>query len=298
MQKPALKASEATHYAWASRVGTYAAVPAAYQGFFRPLQAQGRNFPYTLLTPAYHSFIDGSPEKVVCDLGGELAILEKRGATYLETRFPFADITCLETQVVLLDSRIRVSGFSSPGYTTATLRFNTVTDHLFAPLLEAMRRGAADVQGTGLASGGDDFLCWMRLNYKFMHYARRSLLEGETLIQSLLGNEIRRPALTILGHTLYRLAAPAKAIILTDRELILIRDEAHRLGEAHYGGVWDYLPLRRVADLSLDEMSGDLLRLTIRLAGEMRLECVFEQVSRPEIEMLLVRFAEVQPDRR
>jgi hypothetical protein len=292
-----LTAAELTRSSWARPVEAYAALPTAYQGFFQPLQAQGRDFPYTLLTPAYQTLNDCSPEKLVCNLGDEIVILEQRGAACLETRFPLADITCLEARVMLLDSRIRVSGFSRQGFTTAVLRFNTVTDYLFAPLLEAIRRGAAGIPGTGLASAGAAFQAWKRQNYKLMSYARRSLLDGESLSASLLQNEIRRPLLTVLGRTYYRLAAPALAAILTDHELILIREETHRQGEAHYGGIWDFLPLSRVAALSLSEKDSSLLRLNIRLAGELRLECLVEQASRREIGALLERFAEMQPGR-
>ena len=48
----------------------------------------------------------------------------------------------------------------------------------------------------------------------------------------------------------------AHLVILTDSELIVIRDDPSSpasCDDTHYGGVWDYLPLSRVCEASLDE---------------------------------------------
>ena len=68
-----------------------------------------------------------------------------------------------------------------------------------------------------------------------MNYAKRSLLGGEKVIQAIFQPEIRARVFTVLGKSFYRMVSPAKAIIFTDGELIAIREEERRVGEAGTG---------------------------------------------------------------
>ena len=91
----------------------------------------------------------------------------------------------------------------------------------------------------------------------------------------------------------------AHLVILTDSELIVIRDDPSSpasCDDTHYGGVWDYLPLSRVCEASLDEHpTGPALLL--RLPGDERFEVLFSPASRSEAERLCAYIQAASPAR-
>ncbi len=104
---------------------------------------------------------------------------------------------------------------------------------------------------------------------------------------------IRAPKLTLLGKTFYRTISPAHMSILTDRELIVIREDTRWSDEVKYGGVWDYIPLERIISLSEIEKGNGLLELTIQVPESARLELVFQASARRNIDQFLVQFREM-----
>lgn len=163
---------------------------------------------------------------------------------------------------------------------SSTLRFNAVTDYLFEPLLARTRQAAGESPDVA-SSELEKFDNWSQLNYKFMMLARHSLLGGETVLQAFLQPEIRLPVFTLLGITFYRTASLTHAGILTDREIIMIREDYW------YGGIQEYLPLRNVVALSLSERENGLLALCIQLSGDIQLEYLLESTAKQEIHKFL-----------
>lgn len=296
---PLSGAYEQTRTSWAKSIESYDAVPDVYRGFFAPLLADGQAFPYTVLTPSYEGFIHRTTEKLVCDLGHEICVLERKGNTFDTQRYPLEGISYVEFRAVLLDSHFKICGVTSRGVpASSTLRFNTVTDYLFTPLLERIRLAGADSKGAPPGLESKEFSHWIHLNYKFMNLARHSLLGGDRVVHAVLQPEIRTHVLTVLGRTYYRVVSPTHAAILTDRELIVIREEAWRGGEDRYGGIWDYVPLNKIVMLSLSEKVGNLLALSIQLPEGVYLDCLFEASAKPEVEQLLERFRELTTARQ
>ena len=279
--------AERTKASWARHIPTYAAVPPAYQAFFEPLQAAGQDLPYAVLAPSREGFLHRVAEKLVCVLGQELHVLEKAGNTLQAHCFPLTAISYVEFRAVLLDAHVKICGLADrDAPACCTIRFNAVGDYLFRPIVETIRRAAT---GAGEADRGWEragFEHLVRVNYKFMSYARHSLLPGETVVQSILQPEIREGVLTLLGRTYHRSISPTHMAILTDCELITIREEQHR-GADRYGGVWTYVPLKKIVALSLAEQEGGLLRLSIALPAGASLDSLFEASARQELGQLI-----------
>jgi hypothetical protein len=291
---PLLGAYEQTRASWAKSIASYDAVPNAYKDFFEPLLADGRAFPYAVLTPSYEGFIHRTTEKLICDLGHEICVLERKGSTFDARSYPLDGISYVEVRTVLLDSHFKICGVTSRGVPdSSTLRFNTVTERLFTPILKRIRLANVDPKDAAPSLESERFNHWIRLNYKFMNYARHSLLGREKVVQAILQPEIRASVLTVLGRTYYRVISPTHAAILTDRELIIIREEARQSGVDRYGGIWDYIPLNKIVTLSLSEKNGDLLALSIQLPESVRLESLFQASAKREVEQLLERFREL-----
>ncbi len=288
---PQLSASEQTRSTWARLIESYADVPAVYQDFFEPALGVGREFPYTLLIPATEGKLFRTRELLLCDFEDGIHLLESSGSSYEARCYPLQGISYLEVRTILLDTRIKITGLTETGApASSTLRINSACSHLFAPLLERMRLAADGAPGTLQSPHPGVFDHWNRLNYKFMNYARGSLLGGDRVMHAILQPEIRANQVTLLGRTFYRTIAPALACILTERELILIREDIRLVGGHRYGGIWDYIPLGVVTDMALNDRDDRLLVLAIRLPGSAPLEFQFQAAARPEIEQLLDTF--------
>ena len=291
---PTKSAVEQTKSSWAKPIKSYDAVPVVYKGFFNPFKTDGRPFPYTVLTPTYEGFIHRATEKLICDLGREIYVLEKRGNTFEAQCYPLQGIIYVEFRTILLDSYIKINGVRGDGVlTSSTLKFNSVTEYLFTPFVERIRLATVYSKDEVPSSELEKFDKWVRLNYKFMNFAKRSLLGGEKVIHTILQPEILASVVTVLGKTYYRTVFPTHVIMLTDRELIIIREEARRSGNERYGGIWDYIPLNKIVTLSLGERDSNLLVLSIKMVESDRLECLLQASKKGEIDQLLDRFREL-----
>jgi len=291
---PTLSAAEQTKLSWAKPIESHTAVPNAYQDFFEPFLADGRGFPYSVLTPSYEGFIHRTTEKLICDFGHEIYVLERSGNTFEAQCYPLEGISYVEVRTILLDSCIKISGVTRQGIPAfSTFKFNSVTDFLFTPILERIRLAAVDSKDAVQSSELEKFDHWVRLNYKFMNYAKRSLLGGEKVIHTILQPEIRASVLTVLGKTYYRTISPTHVSILTDRELIMIREEERHSGEDKYGGIWDYIPLNKIVTLSLRGKDNNLLILSIHLPEGACLEYLFQASAEREINQILDRLREL-----
>ena len=164
---------------------------------------------------------------------------------------------------------------------------------MFRPVLEKIRLAAVDTQKATQSSESDQFDRWARLSYKFMNFAKRSILGGESVIHTMLQTEIRASLWTLLGKTYYRTISPTHVSILTDRELILIREEVRLGREDRYGGIWDYIPLQKIVKMSVRERGNDLLVLSIQLSEGENLECVYKACAGQEISRFLEQYQEL-----
>jgi hypothetical protein len=131
------------------------------------------------------------------------------------------------------------------------------------------------------------------VNFKFMNLARRSLLDGEKIVQFILQPEIQEKVLTFLNKTYDRTISATHMSILTDCELIVIREDVTQRKEDRYGGIWDYIPLKKIKSLSVSEKADTLLGLNIQIPEEMSFELLFQVSAKDELNQFLTRFEEL-----
>lgn len=291
-QKPTAKFDTVpTRWSWARQIESYDAVPDTYKSFFDPFLAAGRTFPYTVQTPAFDRFLSKSTEKLVCDLGDEIVVLERYGEKFNVQRYPIEGISYFEVRSVLLDSQIKICGLNKDGvHTSSMFKFNSVTDYLLEPILQRARLARVDARNIGQDSEADKFDHLMMVNFKFMNYARHSVLAGEKVVHFILQPEIQGKILTILGKTYYRTIHPTRMVILTDRELIIIQEEKAQMGKGKYGGTWTYIPLSKIEKLYASTRDDNLLVLSIQLPGDTSLEVPFQVSAKEEVDQLLVSY--------
>jgi hypothetical protein len=276
-----------TRLSWARRVEGYDEVPEPFKAYFDRNVPAGA-FPYAVLTPSYTGFLSRTTEKLLCFCDPWLHVLENRGGEYTCTTFAVDAISAVEAGTVLLKSWLTLTGRTADGSdASVTLKFNTVGDYLFAPIVERIR-GASTAPPADLAAERRHFDHLAEDHFKFMNAAKRSLLPGEHVLASVMQPEMRADLVRLFGRTLHRTRAPAHILILTDRELILVAEEeqSYWSREPKYGSIRTTVPLAQVVDAVLVNAE-EALQLRVQLPGEMAVTSLFDFERQAALDDLL-----------
>jgi hypothetical protein len=275
-------------------------LPPVYHDFYSSLRLDTHEFPYAVITPTFKGFVRRENEKLICSVGDRFYILEKTKSQLNCTTYALADINYLEIGNILLNAWIRIQGIAGNGELTAvTLKFNAVSEHLFRPFLEKIRHAADYPPGIDRDAELAKLEGVDALTFKFNSFARHSLLPGAKMIQTVAQPEIRRPVLKAFGRTFYRTVALSHVLVLTDRELIIIRDDINSpvaFDESRYGGVWDYIPLDKITAATLADQGDGRFALSIYLPQNDCIESVFMAAKRSEVERLLNQLEAQRPN--
>jgi hypothetical protein len=299
VKEPSLQAvAEQTRTSWAKSVTSYDKVPEAFKDFFKTLLGDTSAWPCTVLTPTYEGFMRRENGRLICSLGDKIYVMDRARNKITCTCYPIEDIGYVEQGVILLYAWVKISGIASDGVpSSSTLEFNAVTDYLLAPIIEKIRSATGGPGDTdrNLELAKFDYLA--RLNFKFMSYGRHSILPGEKVIHTILQPEMRNKIFTALGWSFSRIISTAHISILTDRELILIRDEEQSQWsrDARYGGTRSYIPLNKITSISLARSEHDLLALSIHLPGNDQIVSLFSISNERELDLFLDRLESLTP---
>jgi len=290
-----LSPTEQAMLTWAELIEFYEDIPDAYKNFFKPLLANGQAFPYTVLTPAFNTSLYQITEKLVCTFDHAVHILERNGNTWAEKCYPFDRISHVMMKTLWLESLIKISGMTKQGIPDSSImRFNLATNFLLTPIIREIRLNAVDSTIVVRNSEFENFNLWSVSNYKFMNFARHSLLGMEKVIHYILQPEIRASRFNFFGITFSRAVSPAHVCILTDRELIMIQEEVVAREDVKYGATWEYIPLNKITELSLSRNDDNLLIVSPKLPENEHLEYLFQISMKEEINLLLERFRELK----
>jgi hypothetical protein len=280
-----------TQRTWARVIEGYDNVPEVFKNFFDPHRASGQPFPYTVFTPGLETLGYRITAKLVSVFDREIVFLEANGKGLIAQTYPLDGISFVKMSSMLLDSRFELHGLTTLGIQrSSTVRYSTATDYLFTPVLRKIRLQGVPFNGAAGAPGAEAFDTWITSNFKFMNLARRSLLDGDMVLHAILQPEIRASRFRFLGRTYYTTLSPTHASILTNRELILIHEEALNDREDKYGGIWLYLALNKIGSASMSRKTGGLLTLSIQMLSGECFESIFQASREAEIDRLLVKF--------
>jgi hypothetical protein len=292
-----LSAAEQTKKSWAEKLSSYEEIPAVFLPFLKTLPIKAGTFPLTILTPTYEGFLRRRlAKKLVTHVGDSIYIVEDSTSGLTITEHNLAHINCIEEASFLLRSWLRIYSAARDKLATTTLEFNTVSMGLFRPMIQAARQGSPP-SAEGHNPERDKFNHLIRQDYKFMNYARRSLLSDETVCSFVLQPEISKPLLRGLGLEPRRTIVPKHICILTDKELILIREDFKLWWHVgpNYGGIWQYIPLSKISSLELKSQGDEMLALTVNLPGDQIIEPVFSASFRDELQHLVDEFVAIRP---
>jgi len=280
---------------WARPVKPGDAIPDIFRAFFESTLSPEQDFPYTVITPTYDGFIHRDVEKLICNFQHEIYVLERNGNSIKQQCYPLDQISYIQLKTQLLDSSFKIFGVTKDEVPdTSTLRFNTVTDYLFLPIIHKIRHAAGDFYESDNQEELEKFDLWRQENSKFMNFAKRSLLPGECIIQAILQPEIRQKIIKIFGKTYDFVISPTLAAILTDQELIMIREEKNRRGPGNYGGIWEYISVHKIARLSTLEAIDNIIMFSVQLTDGNQLEYLFQADAKQEILKLQNSFKKLK----
>ncbi len=296
-----LTGARQTMMSWSRRIESYEALPELYKDFFKAELADRSTFPYVVLIPPLDKSPAKTTEKLIIDREFAIQILEWTGSLVVAKSFSYPDLQILEMGNILLYSWITLKGVTTIGLeSTALIEFNPATgDLLLAPFLNKMRPVSLVVAEADFLSERAKFDYLSLPNFKFMNFGRYSLVRGEKVSQIILQPEILEPAWKLLGWTFSRRVTTVHLTILTDDELILIREDERspKVKGGRYGGIWQFLPLRSLISASLTGPSNGLLTLTLRLSAEETIQRQFADVSQPELERLCAKIQKLIAER-
>ena len=284
-----LTGAKQTMVTWARLLESYQEVPEVYKTSCRAVLENIHPFPYVVLVPSIRDEKHKkSPENLVCEVDGTFHIWERIGNQVSSMSYPLKTISAIELGSVLLASWLTVSGLRGDGMaSSSTIAFNTSTGRYLMPFIEKMRPAPTDMADTDWQIERSKFDYLQPINFKFMNYARESLVRGEKVIQSILQPKIRKHIFTLFGQKFYRTVALAHLMLLTDKEIIFLRDDEQTTevkGE-RYGGVWQYISLQNITAVTLKEMEGGLMTLSLTLTfGGQQMDKVFEASNKQALE--------------
>jgi hypothetical protein len=291
-----MPADEQTRLSWARLVRSAEELPEVYHPFMAALPTVGA-FPYAVITPTFAGFLRRESEKLVCSVDDRLYVVEKIKGELVVTCYAFADIHYLEVGAVLLLDWLQIRGCTIEGLSAVTrFKFNAVTERFFTPFVEKIRGAVSDAPGLEREEELKKFEAADWLSFKFKNYARRSLLPGARLDAVISQPEIRKTVIKVLGHSFQRTVATCHLLILTDHELIIIHDDPESpksADDTRYGGVWNYLPLNKIAGVDQSKQATGLLALTLQLPHNDRVEVLFQPDRRAELERFVTQLKSV-----
>ena len=295
-QSTVLTGAKQTMASWSKVIEFYEFLPDIYKGFFEAQIVDGQQFPYTVFTPSFVKSRGKTTEKVVCDFNDAIHILEKKGSQVITKSYPYATIYTLEVGSILLSSWLTISGVTSTGAAgVSTVEFNTSSTRHFAPFLTKLRPASQGADEIKLRAEKDKFNYLSTLNFKFMNFGRNSQVYGGTVLQIVLQPEIKEPIWAMLGNMFQQTISTAHLTILTNQELILIRDIGgdKDVRKRHYGGIWEYIPLRSLKSVTWSETKNGWLTFSITVFPNRTIEKLFAVSSKPELEQLCAQLQEM-----
>lgn len=272
--------STETMRTWAVLVESYEDIPVEFQPAFPEYKD---HFPYTLFIPEDKKTKHRQQEKKMICLYEDYFVFSEFQQDELQTlSSKFTDVVYLERGKVLLNSWLMIETTSG----TASLRFNTTNNYLFQPIIDKIRQGMVHPNPYDAASGKEiednsnlskfDYLD--KINFKYMNYGRTSIRDDDSVIDVIYEPEHNIQEVSFFSKTIFRRYKTNHLTILTEQELILIREykRIRNNFDLTNGGVFIYIPRCKIEDVSfISNQEDSLSTMQISLPGNVRLTTEF-----------------------
>jgi hypothetical protein len=236
-------------------------------GFVQDFPKDITPFPYTLLVPpdsiSFRHFFSAS---LISILDDKIVVLSQKGNKVHSRNLFFDQINHLETGNVLLNSWITIK---APGF-SITIPHNTVHRRLFDPLISRIRNIPPSDPFAEITTDTEkaklNYL--FRIDYKYGSYGRDAIAPGSKVMRILYEKNRLAGYYGLFGIRFMKKIRTSHCSILTDRELITIRESESlkKDNQALYGKVITFTPLSSIQDILLTKEKASQF-ITITLSG-------------------------------
>ena len=253
---------------WSEIVTSKEQLPAV----FRDCLSDEKPLPYCVYVPEYLLGGQNDGPKLVCLHEDCLTILEQTSPGQTSrTRYRFESIERIVHGKILLFSWIEIHGLFEGNKKKTKLIYNSVSEDALRPIFREPRYFATNlrIRETDGPLPDADFTFLRADNLKFYRGAPKAVLAGDTVRRVLFQPQLQARILGLIPY----MVLPNQIVILTDKEIITIRDGGWSKSEGRaqdsYGVVCSFIPLGMVRDVAItDAKQADLKQLAIKLPHE------------------------------
>jgi hypothetical protein len=181
-----------------------------------------------------------------------LIVLRESDGGTIVNESSFDSILLVELTIILLYGQLKMDFVLNGEARTTALQFNAVMQHFYSEAIQSILDaidGKEDASTNRDGSRSSIFVGWP---LKFRNFSIIYMPEKSRLLDGVYWNEIRGG----FGREL----APAAAVLLTDRHIVIIAEEKssrwfHFRHHAKYGAIITYFPGNRLADFRIEPHS-------------------------------------------
>lgn len=283
-----------TQDTWTRLVSEEQDIPESFGDFFRKIYTVEKPYPYTVFVPFDKWYQGKTNPKLICLFDNQIFIAEKIKEQIVFYCFMIHQIHYIEMGTLLLHSWLKIIGTVDGQLTSTTIEFNTVAAELFKPIIEKIRATIYNLEKIDnskfqLLKEQQKFDFLTNENFKYMNFGKQSLLPGTEVVQILLQPDIR----VKYWKFLYRMISFTQLTILTDQEMIIIKDDdsLKKVQQVRYGGIWCYIPLNKIIKLDVtSNLKGDLYTLLVYLPRDITISTLFSVEQKSQLDLLRSNF--------
>jgi len=247
----------------------------------------GPAWPYTVFIPPTKWDAAGKRPKVFSMVEDGIMYFEDMKTEVKRVFYPFDGILYIEIGRMLLSSWMTIHGMVNGQYRQSTISYNTVRDDLFDPIIQTIRERISSSEMLLEGQNGERLNDLKQLDMKFLNYTKNALLPGERII-----NIIYQPSVQEANQQSFTdLPEHTHAVVLTDNELILIKEDNHKYKNIHsnYGVVKDFIPLENIANMTTEEAAASL-KMHVNLNDKDELDRTFSGDQSDKLSQLIGKF--------
>lgn len=230
---------------WARKINSIDTLPNYIMESIKETGISTANYLNAVYAPRTDEANELLSEDVILLTDNSVKIFIGDGSTVKTTSFSYENIIRVELGIILLKSWLRIDSKA----TTHTIYFNTTTEALFHEILEQIRF-KIHKDTSKLRKHATTELDYLKdLNLKLYNYSHHTLLEKDEIIDSVYQERNMKydinPSISILTHN----------------ELIFIKEPHSNQTpeESMYGGIWEYIPIKHIKDITTKDSQNKIL---------------------------------------
>lgn len=278
---------------------SYDDVPEIYREFFQSHPPRGQAFPYAVLTPTYEMSDGWVTGKLLCAIDHTLYVLEETEAGVIKVCYPIDEINYVEVTHGPSDLFVKIDGVNNLGIPTSSVfGCSNTSKIIFTPLFQRIRLRIVSLNEKAPSRRLERLDRWNELQSEVMDMARHCLLPGETVVHAILQPEIRGSLFSNPEGGFRRVKSPTHTCILTDKELVLIREDPSRGRKDTCDTICNFIPLDKIDSLSVNRDNGSTLSVSFRLSNGDSFNPLFDVSLENEVNQFLDQTRESMPKER